>query len=179
MIYDQIDIVTMIEVERGGRKVPMPHLMRDIGGRSLDALHGEIRAVQQRPSVAPGWGLASRFLALPFFLRRIVYRFVRRVPQWFREFSSPVTVTAVGMFGQGGGWGIPVATVTLCVTVGGIAVKPGVVDGRIEPRQFLDLTLSIDHDVVDGGPMARFAERFRDLLERADALDPVPVGEPG
>ena len=44
------------------------------------------------------------------------------------------------------------ANVTLTVTVGGIAKKPGVVDEHIEIREYLDLTISIDHDVVDGAP---------------------------
>ena len=51
---------------------------------------------------------------------------------------------------------ILMANVTLTVTVGGITKKPGVVDDRIEIREFLDLTISIDHDVVDGAPKVRF-----------------------
>lgn len=90
----------------------------------------------------------------------------------FREYSSPVTVTAVGMFGRGGGWGIPMPSQTLTITIGGIAEKPGVVDGRIEVREFLDLTISVDHDVVDGAPIARFTRQFRELLESSYGLAP-------
>jgi hypothetical protein len=32
-----------------------------------------------------------------------------------------------------------------------------VVDGRIEAREYLDLTLGIDYNIVDGAPVARFA----------------------
>ncbi len=80
-------------------------------------------------------------------------------------------VTAVGMFGQGGGWGITMANVTLTVTVGGIARKPGVVGERIEIREYLDLTISIDHDVVDGAPMVRFVNCFRELIESGYGLN--------
>jgi pyruvate/2-oxoglutarate dehydrogenase complex dihydrolipoamide acyltransferase (E2) component len=80
-------------------------------------------------------------------------------------------VTAVGMFGRGGGWGIPVSNFTLTVTVGGIVKKPGVFDGEIAIREYLDLTLSIDHDIVDGAPAARFVQRFRELLESGEELD--------
>lgn len=79
-------------------------------------------------------------------------------------------VTAVGMFGKGGGWGITLPNVTLTVTVGGIAKKPGVVDDRIEIREYLDLTVNIDYDIVDGAPMVRFVNYFRELIESGHGL---------
>ena len=93
-----------------------------------------------------------------------------RVPQSFRKYSSSVLVTAVGMFAHGGGWGITMPNGTLTVTVGGIAKKPGVVEDRIEIREFLDLTISIDHDVVDGAPMVRFVNYFQKLIESGYGL---------
>jgi pyruvate/2-oxoglutarate dehydrogenase complex dihydrolipoamide acyltransferase (E2) component len=69
------------------------------------------------------------------------------------------------MFGEGGGWGIPLVPATLMLTLGGIAEKPGIVDGRIEPREYLSLTISLDHDIIDGAPAARFAARLKALIE--------------
>ena len=46
---------------------------------------------------------------------------------------------------------------SLAVALGGIAQKPGVVDGRVEIREYLSVTLSFDHDILDGAPAARFA----------------------
>ena len=59
----------------------------------------------------------------------------------------------------------------LLMIVGGIAKKPGVVKERIEIREYLDLTISIDHDVVDGAPMVRFVNRFRELFESGYGLN--------
>jgi pyruvate/2-oxoglutarate dehydrogenase complex dihydrolipoamide acyltransferase (E2) component len=81
-----------------------------------------------------------------------------------------VGITAVGMFGGDGGWGIPVSFPSLHITVGGIEKKPGVVDGRIEIREFLCLTLSFDHDIIDGAPAARFTQRLRALIESGYGL---------
>jgi pyruvate/2-oxoglutarate dehydrogenase complex dihydrolipoamide acyltransferase (E2) component len=39
-------------------------------------------------------------------------------------------------------------------------------------RDVLDLTLAIDHNVVDGAPAARFAAEFRELLESAAVISP-------
>jgi pyruvate/2-oxoglutarate dehydrogenase complex dihydrolipoamide acyltransferase (E2) component len=110
------------------------------------------------------------FLYLPAFLRRGFYWLVMRFPQVFREISSPVMVTAVGMFGEGGGWAITMPNFTLTIAVGGISEKPGVHKGEIAIREYLDLTVSIDHDVVDGAPAARFVQSLRELLESAYGL---------
>lgn len=54
------------------------------------------------------------------------------------------------------GWGIPPATpTTLMLTVGGIGEKQAVVDGHAAVREYLSLTISVDHDIVDGAPAAR------------------------
>jgi pyruvate/2-oxoglutarate dehydrogenase complex dihydrolipoamide acyltransferase (E2) component len=42
---------------------------------------------------------------------------------------------------------------------------------RIEPRDCLSLTLSFDHDVIDGAPAARFAVRLAKLIESAAGLE--------
>jgi pyruvate/2-oxoglutarate dehydrogenase complex dihydrolipoamide acyltransferase (E2) component len=69
------------------------------------------------------------------------------------------------MFGSGMVWGVPIPTYTLSITVGGIAEKPCVVDGRIEGREYLGVTISFDHDIVDGGPATRFTQRLKELIE--------------
>jgi pyruvate/2-oxoglutarate dehydrogenase complex dihydrolipoamide acyltransferase (E2) component len=77
-------------------------------------------------------------------------------------------MSAIGMFGPGGGWGIPIAPPTLMITVGGIATKPRYVDGRLQPREMLDVTISVDHDLVDGAPAA--CSPTADLVQCADGL---------
>jgi len=41
---------------------------------------------------------------------------------------------------------------------------------RIEVREYLSVTASFDHDIVDGAPAARFARRLRELVEGAELL---------
>jgi pyruvate/2-oxoglutarate dehydrogenase complex dihydrolipoamide acyltransferase (E2) component len=74
------------------------------------------------------------------------------------------------MFGEGSGWGIPIATHTLMITLGGIGVKPGVVDGHMAIREYLNMTMSFDHDIIDGAPAARFAMRLKELIESGFGL---------
>jgi pyruvate/2-oxoglutarate dehydrogenase complex dihydrolipoamide acyltransferase (E2) component len=65
---------------------------------------------------------------------------------------------------------------TLGLTVGGIGEKPGVVEGRIEVREYLSLTIALDHDVVDGAPAARFAQLLRGLIEGGYGLEEQGTG---
>jgi len=73
---------------------------------------------------------------------------------------------------RGGGFAFGEPTVhSLAVFVGGCSVRPRVVDGRVQVREVLDLTLTFDHDVVDGAPAARFVAALRGLMEAPDAGD--------
>ena len=54
-----------------------------------------------------------------------------------------------------------------------VSQRPRVIDGQVTVRDMLDLTVAIDHNVVDGAPAARFAAEFRGLLESAAVISPV------
>ncbi len=80
-------------------------------------------------------------------------------------------VSSIGMFGEGAGWAIPAPNHTLQVTLGGISRRPAFFEGRIEAREFLSVTISFDHDIVDGAPAARFTQHFKELVEAGDGLN--------
>jgi pyruvate/2-oxoglutarate dehydrogenase complex dihydrolipoamide acyltransferase (E2) component len=64
---------------------------------------------------------------------------------------------------------------SLEIIVGGMSQRPRVIDGQVTVRDVLDLTVAIDHNVVDGAPAARFAAEFRELLENAAVISPTSV----
>jgi pyruvate/2-oxoglutarate dehydrogenase complex dihydrolipoamide acyltransferase (E2) component len=173
VIFDDVNVNTMIEVESGGRKIPIPHIIRAANRRTFKEIHQEIRQTQQKPASSKEMSFMRWFLWLPGPVRRLFYTLVNKNPRLMRAYTSSVLLTAVGMFGRGGGWGIPMATFPLTVTLGGIAQKPGVVEGRIEVREYLDVTLSFDHDIIDGAPAARFTQRFRELVESGYGIEEV------
>jgi pyruvate/2-oxoglutarate dehydrogenase complex dihydrolipoamide acyltransferase (E2) component len=178
LIFEDVNITTMIEADLGGRRVPVPYVLKAVNKKSYLELHQEIRTVQTMPRESQGAQFMRWFLLLPWFIRRLFYGVVLGVPQRFRNQSSPVMVTAVGMFSRGASWGITHASHTLTVALGGIAEKPGVVDGQIAVREFLHVTVSVDHDVVDGAPAARFGSDLMDLVERGyGLLDGVNEGD--
>ena len=174
VLFDEVDVATMIEVESNGQRFPLGHIIRAANRRSLRAIHQEIRGVKGgRKSGAnslPGGSGASILLSLPAFLRRILYRASLSRPQAMKRNAGTVLVTAVGMFGEGGGWGIPISMHTLTVTLGGISQKPGIVEGELRVREYLSVTASFDHDIIDGAPAARFTQRLQRLVESGYGL---------
>lgn len=174
VLFDDVDITTIIEIEVEGRRFPLAHVLRATNHRTVRELHDEIRSIQARGGQQYDDRTVNRlrlYTRLPGPLRRLVYRAAALNPAWQKRIGGTVSVTAVGMFGRGGGWGIPIPLYTLNLTLGGISWKPGVVNGQIIPREFLDVTLSFDHDIVDGAPAARFANRLKGLVEGGVGLE--------
>ena len=164
----------MIEVE--GRKIPMARILRAVNKRTYRDINDEIQAAQAVGGRSESGTFLRKFASLPRFVRAPFYWLRDKSPRTGKQYAGTVLLTAVGMFGEGGGWGIPLAPYTLNVTLGGIAEKPGVMDGRIEIREYLSLTVSFDHDIVDGAPAARFTEGFKDLIEAGYGLMEQEVG---
>lgn len=170
IIFEDVDIAVMIEIDIGNRKFPLLHVVRAANKKSFLEIHREIRLVQADPSRSPNFNsrtkrLMSLFLRLPGIARHLVYLAVIKNPHWFKQVAGTVSVTSVGMFGKGGGWGVGLANHTLNLIIGGIAEKPGIVNGQIEVREYLDLTVSFNHNIVDGAPAARLIQRFKERIE--------------
>nr|WP_272954989.1 2-oxo acid dehydrogenase subunit E2 [Kribbella shirazensis] len=110
---------------------------------------------------------------LPGFVRVALLGSLHRLPHRQRALAGTVGVTAVGMFGAGGGWGIGFQLHTLSIVVGGVARRPIFFQGVLVEREFLQLTVSLDHDVVDGAPAARFVGRLRELITSGDGIRPA------
>ena len=171
VIFDEVDVVTMIETEIGG--VALTHVIRKADCMTFRQIHEEIRSVQIRPSSsAQSGGLVVLAQKVPGFMRRGYYWALRRNPHWFKDIAGTTIVTSVGMFGRGSGWGFGFLPMhNLGLTVGGMSDKPGFVENSIKIRQYLDLTVSFDHDIVDGASAARFAQRLKLLVESGEVLE--------
>jgi len=165
-----VDVYTLIERNVAGQKQIIPYTIRKANRKTVRELHHEIRAAQSEDveKVLTWLQFLPDFLFRPFFW---AFSWIgKRDPQVWKKYVGTVGITAVGMFGNGAGWGIPPALPTLMMTVGGIGEKPRVVDGQIVMRDYLNLTISFDHDMIDGAPAARFTERLKDLIESGYGL---------
>jgi pyruvate/2-oxoglutarate dehydrogenase complex dihydrolipoamide acyltransferase (E2) component len=171
IIFDEVDVNMLFEVEVDGKKTIRPHIIRGVNKKGLREIHDEIRAFQSQHQSSQESKFIDRFVRLPGFIRRLFLWALFKNPHWIKEYYGTVLVSSLGMFGTGSGWGIPVPNHSLQLTLGGIGEKPGVVDHRIEVRKYMSVTVSFDHDLIDGAPAARFMHRLKKLVEKGYGLD--------
>lgn len=175
--HQHVDVTTMIEIATAQGPFALPHVLRDADVRDVPDLTAELHRVKRQPS-ASGSGrwlerAAPAATHIPGAVEAMYAVMARSVA--VRQRVGTVAVTAVGMFAGGGGFGLtPPTMMTLEVVVGGMTQRPRVSNGRVDIRDVLDLTLVIDHNVVDGAPATRFGAELRDLIETAAAISPAP-----
>ena len=172
ILFEDVDVYTPIERNVAGQKEIMPHIVRAANHKTFRELHHEIRAAQVQDVAKAVEGFMPIhwpwLLLFPAF--RLMVWMSERYPRIWKKYRGTVGITAVGMFGKGTGWGIALPSHSLWITVGGIGEKPGVVDGHIAIREYLSLTISFDHDTIDGAPAARFTQRLKELIESGYSL---------
>lgn len=169
--FNEVDVNVLIETSVDDERIGVPYVVRRAEQRSLESIQDEIRTAKESPATANQSRLVSGALRLPGIIRRQLWRVPQLFPARWKSLAGTVAVTSVGMFGSGGGWAISPTNYTLQLTVGGIGTKPRIVDGEVTQRELLSLTVTFDHDVVDGGAAARFVQRLGELVETAHGLD--------
>ena len=181
VIFDDVDLAVTVETRTPDGSLPVVHVVRAADKRTLRDIDEEIRALQtgRQHDAGLGGGRVTRlFVRLPRFVRDLVYRYYGANPRSWKRQGGTVGLTALGMLGRGGGWRIQLSNSTLSVCTGGVTEKPAYVANVLMKREFLDVTVAFNHDVVDGGPAARFVTRFKRLVESAALLVPEPSAAP-
>ena len=170
ILLDDVTISVLVERTIDGEKVPEPFGVRSAQVKTYRQIHDEIRAAQEPKDAALGGLSDIRWLHLiPAFLLRTFIRTASRSIRMMRRYGT-IGVTAVGMFGEGALWFVPLSGATVAVTVGSIVRRPVVVEAVIESREHLCLTVSFNHDIVDGAPAARFLKTFGEALKSGAML---------
>lgn len=76
------------------------------------------------------------------------------------------TITNLGMYGVESFLPIINPPETAILGVGAIREKPALIEGEINMKPLVNLTLSFDHRVVNGASAARFMQRLKQILEK-------------
>ncbi|MHA1339182.1 MAG: 2-oxo acid dehydrogenase subunit E2 [Promethearchaeota archaeon] len=172
-IFNEVDISTIIEKEVEGVKFPTNYIIRRANYKSLEEISKEIYAEKHRIGEDPERKKQIEwFIKLPTLIRKLYWKKIMKNPLFHKQTSGTVGVTAIGMFTEGLGWAIPITPKTLTLTVGGIgerAVRGP--NGDVLWKEFLSVTFSIDHDLIDGAPATRFINYFGNLLMKGFGLE--------
>jgi pyruvate/2-oxoglutarate dehydrogenase complex dihydrolipoamide acyltransferase (E2) component len=178
VFFDDVDIPIPVERNVGGEDRPLAYIIRKANEKTVAEITKEIRAVQQKAIdvetevVGEDLSRLERWiLHAPVWVKKLSVRLVRGRGLLKKKHFGTIGVTSIGMKGHFPGWvigqGGPVAAL---VAVGGMTKKPGVVDDTIQIREYLHVTITADHSIVDGGPLARFVARLTDLMESGFGL---------
>jgi pyruvate/2-oxoglutarate dehydrogenase complex dihydrolipoamide acyltransferase (E2) component len=177
IVFDEVNVGMMIEGKVGDKRALMGHVIRGANHKTFREIHQEIRSVQSTPVPShrgmPTWYRSVMLLPWPLskLIKAALRMIMSRDPTIPVSMAGTVGITSVGMFGGShSGWGLTPTGNSLGLVVGGIAWKPAVVEGWIEPREILNLTVLFDHNVIDGAPATRFTRRLVELIESGYGL---------
>ena len=155
VIFEDIDISIMIERKIQEEKVPLPYVIRKTNEKSIADIYEEIKAGQRQSIDDEGnyvlgekknEYLMKAYYSMPGLIRRAIWRNIVRSPYLTKQNMGTVIITSVGMMGKINGWVIPVSVHPLSFAIGSIIKKPGVNDSHIEVREYLYMTVSVDHE---------------------------------
>lgn len=156
ILLHDITISVLIEREIADENVPEPIGILKTQEKNYLQIHNEIREAQKQKSNQIERFSGAKWLRLiPGFLIKLFIRVADKNILMAKKYGK-VAVTAVGMNSKEPVWLIPHGSPTVLVTVGGIENKVVEWDSQIVSREHLCLTVSFDHDIVDGAPAARF-----------------------
>lgn len=170
IILDDITISVLIERELEEEKVPEPIGITCTQEKSYLQIHNEIRDAKKNQTNRLG-SLSGQtwFRLIPTFLLRLFIRLADRNVYMAKKYGK-IAVTAVGMFSKEAIWVIPHGTATVLLSIGGISKKVVEIEKQFITREHLCLTLSFDHNIVDGAPASRFISQLIETVRSGKLL---------
>lgn len=177
VIFKDINISFVVEKKMNGHKVPIPLIIEKANDRSIESITKQINEARDEVLTDQDIVLQSRsnklqqfYYLLPGFIRRYFWRSLLKHPHLAYNRMGNVAITSIGMMGNVNGWFIPKSVHPICFGISSIIKKPVVINNKVEIREILNMTLLIDHDVIDGASMARFISDLSKNIETGIGL---------
>jgi len=165
ILLNDVTISVLIEREIRGERVPEPVAINKAQEKTYLQIHKEIReAKNQQTNKLGSLSDHAWFTFIPGFLLRLFIRVADKNLYMAVKYGK-VAVTAIGMYSKEPVWFIPHGAPTVLVTVGSISRKVVEFNSQFVSREHLCLTVSFDHDIVDGAPAARFMNQFTETIK--------------
>ena len=155
--------------------MPVAYILRKANEKILDEITAEIRKaqrieLQENEQVAGAAKLEKFVMALPSFIQKMLLKLLGRNAFLRKRYFGTTAATAIGMMGFDGWLFILGGHYTTQIAIGGITKKVVMEAGKTQQKEFLRLVISVDHDIIDGAPLARFASKMADMLKNAAML---------
>jgi pyruvate/2-oxoglutarate dehydrogenase complex dihydrolipoamide acyltransferase (E2) component len=178
--FEDVDVSVPVEVHTPDGEFPREVVIRRAQHKSAREIYAELEGARSRhdstgeTSDEDRWARRTMgmFRRLPKFMRVAFIRYILRSAFRVKAQAGTTLVTSVGKFASIPGFSFTFSTGPRAAVfvVGSVVDKPWALEAQIMPRKVLSLSLIVDHDLVDGAPVARFARRLQELVESADGL---------
>jgi pyruvate/2-oxoglutarate dehydrogenase complex dihydrolipoamide acyltransferase (E2) component len=178
--FEDVDVSASIELETPEGPYPYQLPIRRASTKSPVEIFAELEAARARHATSKPVSHENRFFEtmmrwlglLPRFVRLWLLRRVASSPFAVKRWTGTTFVTSVGKFASAPGFVIPFAAGPMAATfaLGSVVDKPVLRGQELRNHPFLALTVIVNHDLVDGGPAARFVHRLQQLVEGGDGL---------
>ncbi|MBP6978412.1 MAG: 2-oxo acid dehydrogenase subunit E2 [Lentimicrobiaceae bacterium] len=172
MIFNDINVSVLVEKDLNGEKVPIPLIIEKANEISIEAISMQIRESKNKQLTNNDIVLNRKadrlekiYYYLPGFMRRSFWIYLLKHPWIAYKKMGNVAITSLGMIRRINGWFIPISIHPICFGLSSITKKPTVIDDRIEIREILNMSILLDHDVIDGVPMARLINELSKNIE--------------
>jgi pyruvate/2-oxoglutarate dehydrogenase complex dihydrolipoamide acyltransferase (E2) component len=172
IIFNDINVSMIVEKKIGDSKVPIPLVIEKANSKSALQITQEIESAKNQDLNNSDIVLKKQstsyqrlYYFLPGFLRRLFWILLLKNPKVAYKTMGNAAVTSIGMIGKVNGWFIHKSVHPISFGIGSIIKKPVVVDNEIKIREILNMTILVDHDVIDGAPMVRFLDDLTKYLE--------------
>ncbi|MGD8307065.1 MAG: 2-oxo acid dehydrogenase subunit E2 [Ignavibacteria bacterium] len=170
IILDDIVISVLIERKIDDEMVPEPLGIKQADKKTFRQIQDEIREAKQNEGKRYGSISGHTWIRfIPKFLIKLSMLIADKSVFVAKQFGK-VGVTAIGMFTNEAFWFIPPGSTTVHTIIGSINKKVVEIDNQFVTREYLCLTVSFDHDVVDGAPATRFINQLTEIIKSGSIL---------
>ena len=178
IIFNDINVSILVEKKISDSKVPIPIVIEKVNEKTALEITQEIEEaksqVLQTSDIVPkkqSTSFERLYYHLPGFLRRLFWKLLLKRPKTAYKTMGNVAITSVGMMGKINGWFIHKSVHPISFGVGSILKKPVVIENKIKIREILNITILVDHDVIDGAPMVRFLDDLTNYIETGKEIN--------
>jgi pyruvate/2-oxoglutarate dehydrogenase complex dihydrolipoamide acyltransferase (E2) component len=180
IIFNDINISIIVEKKVGDKRVPIPLVIEKTNEKSALEITEEIEKAKKQEISNVDVVLNKRsavyeniYYHLPGFLRRAIWRIMLRNPGFIFKKMGNAIITSVGIMGKINGWFIHKSIHPVSFGIGSVLKKPVVIDNEIKIREILNMTILVDHDVIDGAPMVRFLNDLTRAIEAGQEISNI------
>lgn len=160
------DVAISILVERNidGMSVPEPMVVHDADKKTVWDIAEELEKAKEKAKQGKSLGDLTGswyFRFIPGWLLKTFVRMADRSIAMGIKYGK-LAVTSMGMFSSRAIWVVPHGSATVLLSI-----------GTTSEGKKLHLTVSFDHDIVDGAPAVRFTEALCSKIEKCEELQSV------